>query len=358
MLAAWRPSAPLRSFLITATLAGTAILVACSSEPAPVTTTEGCDSSKCLPGNTCLPFEGETKCRRTCSSNTDPATSCPFGYTCTDPSTGDPPFCVENTALRDDGTPLTQKPNGQWGTPCLANLGSNNPECDIEQDFYCHAESPTDADAYCTRFGCTTDRDCGAGFWCATVNATPNANTANRKKVGEVMNVCLRRAYCATCSADLDCPPIQGRAQYCVLDASGTSVCMPECDNNRACPSEARCADVGLGIGKVCYPRATVCVGDGSLCSPCRADSDCGEDGACVKGAYTTEKTCAKKSTTSCGTRDKPTRGSCVARLDDAPNSEIYCAGTFFESIPEDYCHGVYRIGAESLDVGCWTPKR
>lgn len=348
------PFATLRSFGFTVIFGGLAVLAACSSDP---DTPATCDSAKCATGNTCLAFEGETKCRKTCSSNADPAASCPFGYTCTDTAVGDPPFCVQDTALNFAGQPLEKKTSGQWGAKCQANLGMENPGCDGDQGFYCFGASPTDGDAYCTRYDCETDRDCGAGFWCGKANATPNVGTAKRTTFGEVQNVCLRRTYCSTCKVDLDCPPILGKAQHCIEDASGARVCSPECDGNASCPTEARCADVGVGA-KVCYPRATVCVGDGSLCSPCRVDTDCGEDGVCVKGQYTTEKTCAKKSTSSCGTATARSQGSCPESLPDGSKALVRCLGTVFDEVPKDYCHGIYTIGAEGGDIGCWTPKR
>lgn len=330
---------------------GVAVLAACASDPAPATT---CDSAKCAPGNTCLTLDGELKCRKTCSSNADPATSCPFGYTCTDTETGQPPFCIQNTAVGADGQPLKKKPSGQWGSKCQADLGIENPGCDGEQGFYCYGESPTDADAYCTRYDCETDRDCGAGFWCAKVNRTPNAKTAKRKGFGDVQNVCLRRSYCSTCKVDLDCPPIRGKTQHCVQDADGASFCAPECDGSASCPLEARCADVGVGA-KVCYPRAQRCVGDGSLCSPCRADSDCAEGSVCTKGQYTTEKACTKK-VASCA--------ECPKTL-ESPARNIGCTREDGDELPKNHCVGLYELGKpagvgepQPYDIGCWTPNR
>lgn len=340
---------------------GVGVLAACSSEDK---TAAACDSAKCAPGNKCLALNGETKCRKTCSSNADPATSCPFGYTCTDTETGAEPFCIQDTAFRDDGKPLEKKPSGQWGAPCQANLGFENPACDTDQGFFCQGESPTDANAYCTRFDCEKDSDCGAGFWCGQVNRYPNVNSARRpaENIGEVMNVCLRRAYCSTCKVDLDCPPVKGVPQHCAEDESGARFCTTECTENVNCPLEAFCADAGFD-SKVCFPRAKVCVGDGSLCSPCRVDTDCGEDGACVKGQYTSEKTCAKKSTASCETKDAqgrtvPAQGSCQTKVEGGSNAEVRCLGVAFEEVPKNYCHGIYFIGEQGGDIGCYTPKR
>jgi hypothetical protein len=346
----------LRSFASTGVVVAVAVLSACSSDPPATPTTVTCDSAKCAPGNRCLVLNGEEKCRKTCSSNTDPAKSCPFGYTCTDTQTGVEPFCTQDKAFGGDGNPIVKKDSGQWGAKCQANLGVSNPGCDVDQGFYCYGISPTDGDAYCTRYDCQSDDECGAGFWCGKINQTPNVATAKRGTVGAVQNVCLRRTYCATCKVDLDCPTIQGTAQHCVMDASGSNVCMPECQKTTNCPTEAKCVTVGDLPSKVCYPRATVCVGDGSLCSPCRVDTDCGEDGACVKGQYTTEKACAKKSTSSCNSGKA--QGSCVTQMATPPSAQVRCLGGVFDEVPKDYCHGLYLIGDTGADIGCWTPKR
>jgi hypothetical protein len=338
-----------RSFLCVGIVSTLVASTACSStELVP-----SCDDAKCKPGNQCLPLNGEVKCRKVCSSNTDPATSCPYGYVCVDTLTGVPPFCVAVQANNPDGSPLEQRP-GQWGEPCQPNLGLENPACDTDQGFYCYAQSPTDASAYCTRWDCTSDAECGPGFWCAKVNATPNIRTAKRLTIGEVQNVCLKRDFCSTCTSDLDCLPLDNRPQHCIQDASGAFFCTPECDANANCPNEARCADAGVvdaegNPKKVCYPRATVCVGDGSLCSPCRADSDCGEDGICVKGEYTTERACAKKAADGCE--------SCPKRI-ESPQREIGCAKSSTNLLPAGYCVGLYKIGARPSDIGCWTPDR
>jgi hypothetical protein len=339
-----------RTFLCVGLVAALIASTACSSTEVMPT----CDDAKCAPGNQCLALDGEVKCRKVCSSNTDPATSCPYGYACVDTLTGAPPFCVEVQAKNPDGTKLEQR-SGQWGQQCQPNLGLENPACDTDQGFYCYAQSPTDANAYCTRWDCTSDAECGPGFWCGTVNVTPNVATAKRSTIGEVQHVCLKRGYCSTCTSDLDCLPVDNRPQHCIQDANGASFCTPECEANANCPNEARCADAGVvdeegNPKKVCYPRATVCVGDGSLCSPCRADSDCGEDGICIKGEYTTERACAKKAPS--GACD-----SCPRTIDN-PQRQIGCAKTSSDLLPAGYCVGLYKIGAQPSDIGCWTPDR
>jgi hypothetical protein len=322
-----------------------------SDEPAPA-----CEDAKCAPGNKCLPLNGETKCRKTCDSNVaGSGTSCPFNYTCVTQGDGNT-FCVE------DNVKLTKKDKGQWGSACNASNGSDNVDCDRGQEFYCYATSPTDGDAYCTRYGCETDRDCGATFWCATVNVGPSADST-RRTIQDVQKVCLRRAYCAACSTNLDCPKLEGRSQFCVPDDAGRGFCAPECDSTESCKllGASSCVDAGAtdaqgGAHKTCYQRSGVCIGDGSLCSSCLADSDCGDDGVCVQGQYSEEKACAKKAPGDCKSGDA--RGGCVESL-SSPKVTIACAGGgFFDEVPKNYCHGVYEVGGQPADVGCWTPNR
>ncbi len=335
-----------------------------------------CDDSKCAANNKCIAFEGETKCQRLCTSNADPAGSCPFNYSCTQVDGLESPICVQTTARRTDGALLVDRKElgGQWGASCNAALGLENPECDTEQGFFCYGIGPTDGEAYCTRYGCEKDRDCGAGFYCGKINTTPNVKQAKRTAVGEVEAVCLRREYCAPCKADLDCPPNKGVPQYCVLDNNNSGFCAPECSKTSNCNNEAQCTDPGIGV-KVCYPRSGLCVGDGSLCAPCRNDADCGDDGACIKGEYTTEKVCAKKRQGPCtvtyssngqsasltdrgGCPDGVQLGSNTARVSCFPSKECQsgtCKDT--KSLVGDFCYGLYTFG-EGADIGCWTPKK
>ena len=406
-------------FALGATLAGTALVVslvsllpACSSKtvaaPAPANTTGlqlTCDDSQCLAGNKCLVGDGERKCRRPCSSNTDPSTNCPTGAVCeggntpsviadgctkgTDATTAQ--FCSAFSTL--GGTHLTnykcgdKNPTGyiaagdpgqwccndapaevydapyckrvtreytagpkQWGTPCNATLGlANNPECDIAQGFACYGQAPADGSSYCTRYDCHADSECAAGFYCGTINVAPNVTTAKATQ-HETTNVCLRRDYCAPCVADFDCPSVNGSPQHCVSDQKGAGICAVECKTNSNCAFEARCIDAGVGA-LVCYPRAGVCVGDQSLCSPCRNDADCGDDGLCVKGQYTTEHACAKKSGVTCTDTAK------MCPKSSAPKARVGCTTMDGPDLPANYCVGLYPFSMDS-DLGCFTPAR
>ena len=335
------------AFLVTALFAS----VACSSKD------EGCKDADCLAGNRCIAAQGETKCRKPCSSNTDPTKNCPFNYTCV--SQEPEAFCVKDAVE-------VKKGKGQWGELCNPTGGiTTNPDCDTAQEFYCYATGKSDGAAYCTRYLCASDRDCAAGFYCGDANVTPSAES-DAIDPGNTQKVCLKRSYCAPCAVDLDCPTYQGKPQRCVPGDDGKSFCSPPCDTKANCQKDARCAELGDGA-KVCFPLAGKCVGDGTLCSPCRSDADC-KDGACVKGQYTEERSCAVKSAKPCTlTKDqpqKPTDYECPAPAGGPQTPKpvaIRCLGGSpkqgwpFNEVPKDYCHGLYGFG-ESADVGCWTP--
>lgn len=406
---------------LTAAALLVAMLPACSSST--TTTPGGnstgglqttCDESQCLAGNKCLQGDGELKCRRPCSSNNDPSTNCPSGAVCVagnSPSTivagcvkgaesATETFCGSLSTL--GGTHLTNytcleaSPKGclaspepgqwccndapaelyaqpfckritreikagpkQWGAGCNATAGlENNVDCDSAQGFFCYGTSPADGASYCTRYDCHADSECAPNFYCGTINVAPNVTTT-KPTIHQTTTVCLRRDYCAPCTADLDCPTLNGLTQHCVPDDNSVGFCAPECATSANCPKDAKCVDGGIGT-KTCYPRAGKCVGDASLCSPCRNDADCGDDGACVRGQYTTELSCAKKSAIPCttGANAGSTQGkdfTCPAPAN--PKAKVACRGDVFEQVPKDFCHGIYPFG-ESADVGCWTPAK
>lgn len=404
------------SFAFAAGIAAAFVLAAapgCSSTQNVVGGTSGsssttCDTSQCLPGNSCLTVGEETKCRKLCTGNDDG--SCPYGYTCAgtqtatctriggynepgspavffgiDPSgncgagfkgdvwecPGNPPLgctasnqdkrycCPAQVCLKQNGD-IKKSDKGQFGARCNASNGRENNDCDGAQGFYCYATSPTDGDAYCTRYDCESNLDCGPNHYCGNANIGPNASSAKRT-IGQVQKVCLKRDYCAPCSSDLDCvPTIGGQKTHCVPDDNLQGFCTPECTDAKGCGFDAKCVDGGIGV-KTCYPRAGKCVGDGTICSPCLSDGDCGEDGVCVKGQYTTEKSCAKKSKITCkvGSNGAQTQGTDMDCPKSAalPKVAIRCLGSSFDQVPLNFCHGLYAFG-ESADVGCWTPNR
>ena len=392
-----------------------ALLPACSSaqtgpfEGTPDPPITECDPSKCAPGNECVKMDGDLKCRKPCASNVDPKASCPSNFFCAtanEPSTVPaecaklavavsqtlcaqfaaagsrltgyacpPPVAPRGCVAADDkggfccnaepAETLTkpvcvknfkdvERPGPkQWGAPCNPIKGlDNNDDCDAAQGFFCYGTSPADAAAYCTRYGCHANRECTGGFTCATINVGPNVTTGKRT-VHETTTACVRRDYCASCQSDVDCPPLSGRAQYCVLDDNSAGFCAPACNSADNCNFEAKCVDaLGTGV-KTCYPRAGACVGDGSLCSPCRSDGDCGSDGACVKGEYTTERFCAKRSTGTC------TASARKCSPSSKPGARLDCVvpDSTTPSPLDNYCYGLYAFGTGN-DIGCWSPDR
>ncbi len=390
------------------------LVAACSSTKTETTTPAGCDSTKCAAGNTCLAMDGETKCRKTCTSNTDAATACPAGFICAASNTTAviPPECTKGNQVKTDavckariaeaGSKLTAYtcapdvapkagcvPSGtlnEWccndspaedfpvafcvkqlgvpaaeakapklfGGPCNGSKGLENPDCDGSKGAFCYGVGPGDGAAYCTRYDCHTDRECAPQFYCATINVAPNVTTA-QPTFRKTTTACLRRDYCAPCKKDFDCPLLNNLPQHCVPDDNNVGFCAPECTTSENCKTlgASKCVDGGIGI-KTCYPRAGSCVGDGSLCSPCRNDAECGEDGVCVQGQYSTERSCAKKSAIPCKTGSVAgTDFKCPTSAN--PKATVRCRGDVFEQVPPNYCHGLYPFG-ESADVGCWTP--
>ncbi|MFO0734232.1 MAG: hypothetical protein U0270_00055 [Labilithrix sp.] len=316
-----------------------------------------CDPAKCFTGNECLPLDGVEECRKTCASNDDPNTSCPFNYNCvsTDPANNVKPFCVATTARTNDGEKLQQK-EGQWGAPCQANQGSKNPACDYDQRFYCYGISPTDGDAYCTRYDCESDLECGPGFACVDINTTPNVATSKKKAIGKTQKVCLRRTYCSPCTADVDCTTIEGTKQHCIRDSVGRGFCTPECETNSNCNNEAKCVTAKLddnSSAKVCYPRSKVCIGEkDKLCSSCLVDTDCGEGGVCTHGQFTTEKFCILPAPGGDCTK-------CPAEAPTTPPRKVGCSKQEDDLYPAAYCIPLYSIGGTvGADIGCWTPDR
>lgn len=316
----------------------------CSSTVTEPTT--GCDSTKCAAGNTCIALNGETKCRKTCSSNTDATKACPFGFTCSAitaqeaPCTGAQCYCAEV----DPSIKLTKKDKGQWGATCNPTGGiAENPDCDSAQGFQCFARYTVDGNAYCTRT-CTADATCGAGFFCGEVNDSPNAES--QKRVGNgTIKICQKRDYCAPCKASVDCPS----GQLCAGAGSAGAFCTSQCQTDTNCSVDAFCSD--YAGGKYCFPNAATCVGDGKLCSPCRSDSDCkAGGGVCASAAaYTTERFCTVPSPSKCASTDCPARPEGVAASG--------CAKEASDDIPAGSCIGLFTL-AKNPVPGCYTRPR
>jgi len=306
----------------------------------------GCDDSKCASGNRCLDDGHGEACRLVCAEQA----TCPLNYACVPTPDGKTNFCAPLA------TKYAKKDSGQWGFHCNPAGGiDQNPDCDLSQDFWCYGETPTDADAFCTQYECTKDAECAGGYYCATVNNHPDVTTATPTHGKDaVRTVCLPRDYCAPCAADIDCPSTPDQPAHCVPGADGVKFCTHECTTNSNCLAAASCADSSAAGTKVCLPRAGVCKGDGSFCSPCRSDADCG-DGFCIYENYTHERYCSVKSKVSCtstGQKDCPaiTGSEATVSCQPSPNDP---------AIPKDQCVGIIPFGVtgdqQNYIDGCWA---
>jgi hypothetical protein len=134
----------------------------------------------------------------------------------------------------------------------------------LADGFACYGISPSDANAFCTQFGCLGDSDCVGGWWCATVDDAPNVTTL-KASWGKTRQVCLPRGYCAPCQLDHDCALTpDGQPQYCVADSQGNGYCTPRCTATSSCAADA-----------ACVPRWRVCRSIPAAGMPCTRDEDC-----------------------------------------------------------------------------------
>ncbi len=302
-------------------------------------------------------------------------------------------------------------PAGPWGVPCSATQGeSGNPVCKSGAGFSCYGISTTDANAFCTRFGCTVDMDCPAAWWCADVNLVPNVTTDTQtsQSIGHTRRVCLPRGQCAPCKTDHDCASSLmsgGTQQHCVPDSQGSLFCAGQCSSGANCELDALCAPqwtlCSPAAGQVCTgdedcppadgtyqhcdgghctpecarasdcassqscqavglctPRAGVCKGDGSFCSPCRSDDDCPE-GYCFSAAYSTERFCTVFDTaTACDDQELNPPGCPVP----PPGANWKGSMCVLTQPGQAECYGVVVIGQSTGSPqnapGCWTQNR
>ncbi len=308
-----------------------------------------CDSSKCLPGNTCIATQadravGTSQCRFPCATHAD----CPSGYHCDANAGGTSPYCVADAIQ-------VPAANGQWAAPCPPSGGiAKNAACDVADGFACWGSSPTDANAFCTRYACKTDDDCGHGWWCARLNQFPNLEDP-KVMTGATWNVCMPRTYCSPCASDIDCSPVNGVPQHCLAANDGTQYCAPECTSDPQCALDAHC--VPQRNYAACVPRAGVCVGDGSLCAPCRSDADC--KGTCVGAYQSPERFCAVKSGAPCVLqKDGSITAQCPSSTPATPR--VSCSVSQYEpDMPPDLCIGEVVFGTDNgqpiYETGCWT---
>ncbi len=347
--AAGRGARALRGVLLALAVLGfgtIAALPACSSS--------ACDDSKCAAGNKCVDNGHGTACRLLC----DTQAVCPFNYQCMAAPNGTT-FCNEDTTKY-----VQKKDKGQWGASCNPPGGiDSNPDCDTDQTFWCYAKNPGDGNAYCTQYQCTKDTDCGPGMWCGTINNAPSA-TSKKRSFGadQTTTVCLKREYCAPCTADVDCPSTNGIPSHCVPDSSGTTkFCTEECSSTTGCRPDATCqANDAAGGAQICFPRAGTCKGDGSLCSPCYSDADC-PNGFCGEQTYTHERFCTVKSDVPCAVVNGKLQANCP-KPNQAGVDESCITSNDDPDFQKDQCVGLVQFGTSSgqpvILPACWTAPR
>jgi hypothetical protein len=323
-----------------------------------------CDPTQCLKGDTCITGyqnyddavknnpNSTSECRLTCAAPTD----CPFNYHCFTPTGGGQAYCVNDRTTYPPTTAGTPAGSAPWGAPCSPShipMGSTDPnapliantDCDTKDQFWCYGQSPTDANAFCTQFQCNDDGDCPGGWWCATVNDTPNVTTTPG-------------TYCAPCKADADCPLNQSAKQHCVsADANGGAelTCAAECAADANCPLDYECKDPGIGQ-TVCVPRAATCLGTGQFCDPCHSDGDCQKNGGyCLKADYSTEHFCSAP-TPSCtynstsGFMDTCPALPAAAKPPNTTTDGVGCSYNGQAGFPQNQCYGGNVFG-----LGCYT---
>jgi hypothetical protein len=232
---------------------------------------------------------------------------------------------------------------------------------------------------------CTLDHDCprnadgepqycvgdtqGAGY------CTTRCASATNCKADALCTVhwklCLPNAHGASCERDEDCPPnAQNVAQHCDFGMSadggtaGTAgQCAPECGSDSDCGPDPvqRCV---ASRSRYCTPRAGLCKGDGSYCSPCRSDADC-KNGNCIQAPYSAELFCSQAAHGSCPASGAPLPGTCPSRPAGSSGKAYAClpaADPLFG--PANQCIELVTMGIDSAtgmpvyNPGCWTPDR
>ena len=259
--------------------------------------------------------------------------ACPSGLEC-DP-TG-PADCKLNEAACADkdncNIGITEA-----GEACTFNTCPAN-EC---KTMFCVTEGEGDAEAYCTTLDCSSDSECGAGFYCGVqrdardicgntcsagecshdaaiscskdgdcqkgnnglcgqslepcldpANFGADGGTYQEGALCLLRNVCLRRERCAPCESSLDC---DARAPFCV-ESGGKKICAGKCDTDANCLLDQVCSP--SADGNVCVPRNGVCDASGAsggstFCHHCNDDADCGgADGTFVCGEFGGQRAC------------------------------------------------------------------
>lgn len=266
-------------------LGGALAFAGCSSTVVDGTSDGGttCDSSKCAAGNTCLEVNGETKCRKTCSSNLDPSKACPLGYACRAP--GDPSVGSQ-AASAIPASDLGGACSGGTSPGELAGIGSSSCPRGV-----CLADARGGIDVYCSA-------DC-------STQACPSGYSCQSSTLGNAKRVCVKAAsstYCAEVAPTVkkqakgqwgfacnpsggvnnnpDCDSAQGFTCLARSPSDGDAYCSRKCDTTADCGPGLFCGEINEtpsadaakresygAVIRVCQKRA--------YGSPCYTDVDC-----------------------------------------------------------------------------------
>jgi hypothetical protein len=269
--------------------------------------------------------------------------SCQMDHDCPPAAGGTPQHCVPDSLGNgfcspqcgaDTNCPIDATCQVPWGV-CAQTT------CVTDDDCQGYAPAEKCIGAAC-KVACKRDADC------------PKSNGATQH--------CDAAGGCTpqVCTIDDECPPTGGVFQHCNAGA-----CTPECSVDTDCNvavGDQTCIPPPF---KVCSPRAGVCRGDGSFCSPCRTDSDC-TNGYCLATPYSTERFCSQAMTSgmTCSSTAPPPPGSCPTPPSGANYKGVACTTVADAPFsPPNQCIGVVTFGKSPtgtalLQPGCWTANR
>jgi hypothetical protein len=265
----------------------------------------------------------------------------------------------------------------QYCAPCTADhdctlaADGTRQHCvsDAKGSRFCGPQCASDdgcaPDAICTRqwtlcvqSTCAVDGDCarlaGAADRCiAGACQQPCSTTADCSASGGSPRHCVAGVCAAqSCLSDDDCPPAGGTYRHCMGGA-----CAPECAGASDCEKDQTCQSAS-----VCTPRAGVCVGDGTFCSPCRSDADC-LHGYCLVADYSPERFCSQTATGGdCAPDAGPSFPGCPPRAPNANYKGVTCTTSSTDFAPANQCVGYVLLGTstgvQQAGAGCWTLNR
>ncbi|MBU1242658.1 hypothetical protein KKD52_01515 [Myxococcota bacterium] len=299
--------------------------------------TQACSETEPCASGVCVFFGEGSYCLPECETNAD----CREGYGCIDF------FCApqQPVGARCDDTPDCLPCDGQQTCPpesdlaCMENVCSipcgDQTDCvegtmcaESSEVFWCvgidFETGPGTLGADCSVADCVDGLTCRQLFSlsgelsmctqeCNLDRECPPTMGCRLDETGAKW--CHPRQFCETCQLDSQCGYT---GDLCLFSAdSSAKYCSMECDPGLAgtCPADTecqavmRCADDngwvsgcdacsgGCDEGTVryqCVHLQGACIGDGSACTGCLVDGQCGEGLSCVRGPDAWQSTCAQ----------------------------------------------------------------